>query len=101
MRPVYIPRKEIKHSDKDGYIRLDSFLSKTNEYLNFYILNLVMKIKVKFYRIEEFTDLFYDKLKLKEKIVTNQNIIINESDTTILNKAYKLLNLYKETFYTY
>ena len=98
---LFIPRKEIKHSDKDGYIRLDSFLSKTNEYLNFYILNLVMKIKVKFYRIEEFTDLFYDKLKLKEKIVTNQNIIINESDTTILNKAYKLLNLYKETFYTY
>ena len=98
---LFIPRKELKHSDNDGYVRLDSFLSKKNEYLNFYILNLVMKIKVKFYKIEEFSDLFYDKLKLKEKIVSNQNLIINEASSAILNKANKLLNLYNETFYTY
>ena len=98
---LFIPRKEIKHYDNDGYVRLDSFLSKKNEYLNFYILNLVMKIKVKFYKLEEFSDLFYDKLKLKEKIVSNQNIIINEPNSNILNKATKLLNLYNESFYTY
>ena len=41
---LFISRKEIRNYDGNGFARLDSFLSKKNEYLNFYMLNLVMKI---------------------------------------------------------
>ena len=96
---LFIPRNEIKHYDENGFARLDSFLSKENEYLNFYLLNLVMKIKVRFFSIDDFSDLFYDKLKLKEKIVSNTNFIIYEPDLPILNKTQELLVFYSETFY--
>ena len=98
---MFISRKEIKHYDNDGFVRLDSFLSKNNEYLNFYILNLVMKIKVKFSSLEEFSDLFYDKLKLKEKIISNSNLILYEPSISIFNNAKELLSKYNEAFYTY
>ena len=98
---LFIPRKEIKNYDDNEFARLNSFLSKKNEYLNFYLLNLVMKIKVKFSTMEEFTDSFYDKLKLKEKIETNPNLILHEPDITIFNKTKNLLTAYNKSFYTY
>ena len=98
---MFIPRNEIKHYEEKGFVRLDSFLSKENEFLNFYLLNLVMKIKVRFSTIDEFTDLFYDKLKLKEKVVINSTLFIYEPDPPILNKSKELLSLYNESFYTY
>ena len=98
---LFISRKEIRNYESNGFARLDSFLSKKNEYLNFYMLNLVMKIRVKFSLMEQFTDLFYDKLKLKEKIETNTNIILYEADNVIFKKAKELLGLYNKSFYTY
>ena len=97
---LFISRKEIKHYDDNSFVRLDSFLSKKNEFLNFYLLNLVMKIKVKFSLLEEFSDLFYDKLKLKEKIISNSNLILYEPTVSIFNNAKEMLASYNKTFYT-
>ena len=100
-KELFTSRKKIKRFDSGGFVRLDSFLSKKNEYLNFYILNLIMKIKIKFSSLEEFANLFYDKLKLKEKIISreNQNYTLYESNQTIFEQAKKLLSQYNETFY--
>ena len=98
---LFISRKEIKHYDDNNFVRLDSFLSKKNEFLNFYMLNLVMKIKVKFSSIEEFSDLFYDKLKLKEKVISNLNLMLYEPDISIFNQAKEMLSLYCKSFYTH
>ena len=98
---LFISRKEIKHYDDNSFVRLDSFLSKKNEFLNFYILNLVMKIKVKFSMLEEFSDLFYDKLKLKEKIISSSNLILYEPNLSIFNTAKEMLSSYNKSFYTY
>ena len=97
----FTSRKEIKRYDSSGFVRLDSFLSKKNEYLNFYILNLIMKIKIKFSSQEEFVNLFYDKLKLKEKIISleNKNFILYEPSQTIFEQAKNLLSQCNETFY--
>ena len=98
---LFISRKEIKHYDDNNFVRLDSFLSKKNEFLNFYMLNLVMKIKVKFSSLEEFSDLFYDKLKLKEKVISNLNLMLYEPDISIFNQAKEMLSLYCKSFYTH
>ena len=97
---LYIPRSLIKRYPTNGFSRLDSFLSKKNEYLNFYMLNLVMKIKIKYTSQEEFADLFYDKLKLKEKINSVQNYTLYEPDMSIFEDAKELLLKYKNSFYS-
>ena len=97
----YIPKSEMKNIETNDFIRLDSFLSVKNEYLNFYLLNLVMKIKVRYTNLEEFSDLFYEKLKLKEKKILNLTHFLYEPDIFIYNKAKTALKLYRTSFYTY
>jgi RNA-dependent RNA polymerase len=46
-----------------NYVRIDSYLSIKPEYLNFYLLNLVMMLKIKFRSEEEVRD-FFTELKL-------------------------------------
>lgn len=98
---LYIPRSEMKSVETNDFTRLDSFLSVKNEYYNFYLLNLVMKIKVRYSNLEEFSDLFYEKLKLKEKNILNLTDFLYEPDKTIYSKAKKALELYRQSFYTY
>ena len=96
-----IPREEMKHIETNDFVRLDSFFSVKNEYANFYLLNLVMKIKVRYTNLEEFANLFYDKLKLKEKTILNLTHFLYEPDTIIFTKAKKALELYRKSFYSY
>ena len=96
-----VPREEMKHIETNDFVRLDSFLSVKNEYANFYLLNLVMKIKVRYTNLEEFADLFYDKLKLKEKTILNLTHFLYEPDTMIFSKAKRALELYRKSFYSY
>ena len=98
---LYIPREEMKHSESNDFLRLDSFFSVKNEYANFYLLNLVMKIKVRYSTLEEFSDLFYDKLKLKDKTILNLTHFLYEPDSLIFSKAKKALDLYRKSFYSY
>ena len=98
---LYIPRQEMKHLDSNDFLRLDSFLSVKNEYANFYLLNLVMKVKVRYSNLEEFSDLFYEKLKLKEKTILNLTHFLYEPDLNIFTKAKKALKLYRNSFYSY
>ena len=51
-----------------GFIRLDSFLSQKTEFLNFYLLNLIMKINLRFLNLKEYYDVMNRQLKLREKI---------------------------------
>jgi hypothetical protein len=60
-----------------------------------------MKIKVRYSNLEEFSDLFYEKLKLKEKNILNLTDFLYEPDKTIYSKAKKALELYRQSFYTY
>ena len=96
-----VPREEMKHIETNDFVRLDSFLSVKNEYANFYLLNLVMKIKVRYTNLEEFADLFYDKLKLKEKTILNLTHFLYEPDSMIFTKAKRALELYRKSFYSY
>ena len=96
-----IPREEMKHIETNDFLRLDSFFSVKNEYANFYLLNLVMKVKVRYTNLEEFADLFYDKLKLKEKAILNLTHFLYEPDTAIFTKAKQALELYRKSFYSY
>ena len=98
---LYIPRSEMKTKETNDFIRLDSFLSVKNEYSNFYLLNLVMKVKVRCSNLEEFSDLFYDKLKLKEKNILNLTDFLYEPDKTIYSKAKNCLKIYRTSFYSY
>ena len=91
----------MKTKETNDFIRLDSFLSVKNEYSNFYLLNLVMKVKVRCSNLEEFSDLFYDKLKLKEKNILNLTDFLYEPDKTIYSKAKNCLELYRTSFYSY
>ena len=100
-KKLYIPRSEMKTIETNDFIRLDSFLSVKNEYYNFYLLNLVMKIKVRYSNLEEFSDLFYEKLKLKEKNILNLTDFLYEPDKIIYTKAKQALELYRHSFYTY
>ena len=98
---LFVPRSEMKTKETNDFIRLDSFLSVKNEYSNFYLLNLVMKIKVRYSNLEEFSDLFYEKLKLKEKSILNFTDFLYEPDEVIYTKAKAALELYRKSFYTY
>ena len=91
----------MKHIETNDFLRLDSFFSVKNEYANFYLLNLVMKVKVRYTNLEEFADLFYDKLKLKEKAILNLTHFLYEPDTAIFTKAKQALELYRKSFYSY
>ena len=101
IKKLFVPRSEMKHAETNDFIRLDSFLSVKNEYSNFYLLNLIMKIKVKFSNLDEFSDLFYDKLKLKEKNILNLTDFLYEPDKVIYSKAKLALELYRKSFYSY
>ena len=39
---------EFNNNNNKDFLRIDSFLSKDNEFLNFYLLNLILKIKIRF-----------------------------------------------------
>ena len=60
-----------------------------------------MKIEVKFSNLDEFSDLFYDKLKLKEKNILNLTDFLYEPDKVIYSKAKLALELYRKSFYSY
>ena len=95
---LFIKRNELSDTSKinlddnlnNQFVRIDSFLSKNNEYQNFYLLNLIMKIKVNFYSEKDFNF-------IKNKI--NKNININEPNDNIIFQAKTLLEKYTTNFY--
>ena len=68
-------------------IFIDSLLSKSNEFLNFYLLNLILKIKLKF-KYENECDIFLENdFKLKHLISFDEKFtpLIQEMNNRIIN----------------
>lgn len=86
-------------NDFSSYVRVDSFLSTTIEFTNFFLLNLIMKIKIKFYDEIEAEE-FVSKLKLKNLSKENlNNGIVSIPDKTTKEEIDVLIR--KKTKYFY
>ena len=104
----FIPFNKFFSDDNcNQYIRLDSFFSKKTEFLNFYLLNLIMKTKLKFKSIRDFNYTFSNQLKLYSLIKnpdfsksnTNSKNFINSVNKEELKSAKEILKQYQSIFY--
>jgi RNA-dependent RNA polymerase len=77
-------------SEFNSFVRMDSFLSTYSEFSNFYLLNLILKIKIIFNSTEEYNDFLY-KLKLFKKIEERRTIssIPSKEDKVMLENLFK------------
>ncbi len=86
-------------NDFSSFVRVDSFLSTTIEYTNFFLLNLIMKIKIKFYDENEAEE-FISKLKLKNLSKENViNGIVSIPDKTTKEEIDVLIRKKTKIFY--
>jgi RNA-dependent RNA polymerase len=73
-----------------SFIRMDSSLSTYSEFSNFYLLNLILKIKINFKSTEDYNDFLY-KLRLYKKVEERRTInsIPTKEDKAILERLFK------------
>ncbi len=77
-----------KESDFHNYIRIDSYFSIKPEFLNFYLFNLIMKIKIRFRSDEEEQD-FFKELKIDNLMSENLLKRLDHNDQIITNTYIK------------
>jgi RNA-dependent RNA polymerase len=77
-------------SEFNSYVRMDSFLSTYSEFSNFYLLNLILKIKINFNSVEEYNDFLYN-LHLHKKVEEKRTI----NSISSKEEKSKLENLFK------
>lgn len=82
-----------------NYIRIDSYLSIRPEFANFYLLNLVVRIKIKFYSKEEEND-FFRELKF-DNIIEFSNEIKPIPNEDTRKEVDNLLMRKSKSFYKY
>ena len=85
-------------NDFSSFIRVDSYLSTTVEYTNFFLLNLIMKIKINFYNEEEASD-FIRRLKFGN-MLKEHNGIISIPDKSTKDQIDSLIRKKTKYFYS-
>lgn len=62
-----------EYNEFNSYVRVDSYLSTNTEFTNFYLLNLILKIKINFKSEDEYQSFLFN-YKLGKKLVEYRNI---------------------------